>query len=325
VAVIADDRGRNLSLDSIVSAVIPVFGLVLCGWAAGRMRLVGAESSDALNQFVYYFALPAMLFAAVARGSLEQIFNLPFLSGVVVATLACAAAGFALSAWIAGGSLQEHSLRALNASFSNTGYLGIPLVTVAYGPEAALPAAMATVATNVMLFATGLTLLELFDRRHSEHGRGILLALLGTARSPLIWPIALAIALVAADLTLPKPVMRLADLLAGAAGPGALFALGLFVSRQSIRKGMAAAWPGVALKLVLHPLIAAAIFYGVLSVDPLWAKVAVVGASLPLGATAFVLAQRYKVLEVETSCSAVLSTALSVLTVSVVMTLLASR
>ena len=88
---------------------------------------------------------------------------------------------------------------------------------------------------------------------------------------------------------------------------------------------MAAAWPGVALKLAVHPLIAAAVFYGALSVDPFWAKIAVVGASLPLGATAFVLAQRYKLLEVETSCSAVLSTLLSVFTVSGVMALLEGR
>ena len=308
-------------MDAIVSAVIPVFGLVLCGWVAGRMKLVGTESSDALNQFVYYFALPAMLFAAVARGSLAQILNAPFLGGVVLTTLVAAAAGFALSAWMTDSGPQEHSLRALNASFSNTGYLGIPLVTVAYGPEAALPAAMATVATNVMLFATGLTLLELFDRRHADHGKGIAMALLGTARSPLIWPIALAILLVAIEVSLPLPLMRLADLLAAAAGPGALFALGLFVSRQSMREGIAAAWPGVTVKLALHPLIAAGVFYGLLHVDPLWAKVAVVGASLPLGATAFVLAQRYKLLEVETSCSAVLSTAVSVLSVTLVMTL----
>jgi predicted permease len=302
--------------------VLPVFGLVLCGWGAGRARLVGPESSDALNQFVYYFALPAMLFAAVARGSLSQILDWPFLAGVVIATLACAGLGFALSAWVQGGTPQEHALRALNASFSNTGYLGIPLVTVAYGAQAALPAAMATVATNVMLFATGLTLLELFDQRRAGLGRDLALALLATLRSPLIWPIALAIALVALQLTLPVPLMRLADLLAGAAGPGALFALGLFVSRQSMRAGIAAAWPGVLLKLLVHPLLAAAVFYGVLQVDPLWAKVAVVGASLPLGATAFVLAQRYKLLEVETSCSAVLSTALSVLTVSALVALL---
>jgi len=298
---------------------------VLCGWIAGRTRLVGAESSDALNQFVYYFALPAMLFAAVARGSLEQILDLPFLGGVVFVTLASAACGFVLSAWLSGGTPQEHTQRAMNASFSNTGYLGIPLVTVAYGAEAALPAAMATVATNVMLFAASLTLLELFDRQHANHAKGIALALASTARSPLIWPIALAIALVAARIALPAPVMRFVDLLAAAAGPGALFALGLFVSRQSVREGMAAAWPGVAVKLVVHPLIAAAVFYGALAVDPLWAKVAVVGASLPLGATAFVLAQRYKLIEVETSCSAVLSTALSVVTVSIVMSALATR
>ena len=298
---------------------------MLCGWIAGRTRLVGAESSDALNQFVYYFALPAMLFAAVARGSLEQILDLPFLGGVVFVTLASAACGFVLSAWLSGGTPQEHTQRAMNASFSNTGYLGIPLVTVAYGAEAALPAAMATVATNVMLFAASLTLLELFDRQHANHAKGIALALASTARSPLIWPIALAIALVAARIALPAPVMRFVDLLAAAAGPGALFALGLFVSRQSVREGMAAAWPGVAVKLVVHPLIAAAVFYGALAVDPLWAKVAVVGASLPLGATAFVLAQRYKLIEVETSCSAVLSTALSVVTVSIVMSALATR
>jgi malonate transporter and related proteins len=59
--------------------------------------------------------------------------------------------------------------------------------------------------------------------------------------------------------------------------------------------------------------------------DALWAKVAVVCASLPLGATAFVLAQRYRLLEAETSTGAVDTTAASVVTVSIVMTLMAVR
>jgi phosphohistidine phosphatase SixA len=48
----------------------------------------------------------------------------------------------------------------------------------------------------------------------------------------------------------------------------------------------------------------------------------VVCAALPLGATAFVLAQRYKLLEAETSTGAVISTLVSVVTVSLVMLLL---
>jgi predicted permease len=146
-------------------------------------------------------------------------------------------------------------------------------------------------------------------------------ALAGVARSPLIWPIALAVGAVAAGVKIPLPVERFATLLAAAAGPCALFAIGLFVSQLSIREGFRASWPTSVLKLVLHPLLMAGLAYAVLAIDPFWGKVAVVCASLPLGATAFVLAQRYQILEAETSTGAVLSTAASVVTVSLVMTL----
>jgi malonate transporter len=238
-----------------------------------------------------------------------------FLLAVIGATLATAAAGFALSQ-VAGDPPAESTLRALNASFANTGYLGIPLVTIAYGERAALPAALATVATNIVSFALAIVCLELFV--NPQRG-GIRRALGGVARSPLIWPIAVAVLLVALQVKIPVPVERFATLLAAAAGPCALFAIGLFVSQLSIRAGAAASWRSTALKLVLHPLLMALLAFQFFNVDPFWAKIAVVCASLPLGATAFVLAQRYKLLEAETSTGAVISTVASVVTVSVVM------
>ncbi len=324
----ADDRGRaralrlGATLEPVVGAVLPVFGLVACGYLAGRAGLVTQASSAALNQFVYAFALPAMLFIAVYRGSLDEILSGAFLLGVILATLATALAGFALSHFVAKAPPAESTLRALNASFANTGYLGIPLVTVAYGERAALPAALATVATNIVSFALAIVLLELFVQPRRG---GVRRALSGVARSPLIWPIGLAIALVALEVKITLPVERFAALLAAAAGPCALFAIGLFVSQLSIRAGAAASWPTALLKLVLHPILMALLAYLVLPIDPFWAKIAVVCASLPLGATAFVLAQRYALLEAETSTGAVVSTAASVLTVSLVMALFAGR
>jgi malonate transporter len=310
------------TLEPVVAAVLPVFGLVACGYLAGRLGLVSQASSVALNQFVYAFALPAMLFIAVYRGSLDEILSGSFLAAVVLATLGTALAGFALSHFVYGAPPAESTLRGLNASFANTGYLGIPLVTVAYGERAALPAALATVATNIVSFALAIVCLELFvDPRRG----GIRRALTGVARSPLIWPIALAILLVALEVKIFLPVERFATLLAAAAGPCALFAIGLFVSQLSIRAGVAASWQTSVLKLALHPILTAVLAYHVLSIDPFWAKIAVVCASLPLGATAFVLAQRYKLLEAETSTGAVISTAASVLTVSLVMAVLATR
>jgi len=309
------------TLDPVLGAVFPVFGLVACGYLAGRFRIVTQASSHALNQFVYAFALPAMLFVAVYRGSLEEILSGYFLLAVIVATLATAIVGFTIS-HLSAAPPAESTMRALNASFANTGYLGIPLVTVAYGERAALPAALATVATNIVSFALAIVCLELFV---SPRRGGVRRALGGVARSPLIWPIALAIVLVAVDLKIPTPVERFASLLAAAAGPCALFAIGLFVSQLSIRAGAAASWQSTLLKLVLHPVLMALLAFYILNVDPFWAKIAVVCASLPLGATAFVLAQRYKLLEAETSTGAVISTAVSVVTVSMVMALLANR
>ena len=307
------------TLAPVLGAVFPVFGLVACGVLAGRYGLVHQSSSQALNQFVYAFALPAMLFVAVYRGSLEEILSGSFLLAVVAGTLLTALAGYAVSHLRGNATNAESTLRALNASFANTGYLGIPLVTVAYGERAALPAALATVATNIVSFALAIVCLELFVNPRKG---AIRRALWGVARSPLIWPIALAVALVALEVRVPLPVERFATLLAAAAGPCALFAIGLFVSQLSIRAGIAASWPSTILKLALHPLLMALFAFYLLPVDAFWAKVGVVCASLPLGATAFVLAQRYKLLEAETSTGAVLSTAVSVLTVSLVMMLL---
>ena len=308
------------TLDPVLGAVLPVFGLVACGYLAGRFGLVTQASSHALNQFVYAFALPAMLFIAVYRGSLEEILSGAFLLAVVGATLGTALVGFVLSNWN-GASPAESTMRALNASFANTGYLGIPLVTVAYGERAALPAALATVATNIVSFALAIVCLELFvDPRRG----GVRRALGGVARSPLIWPIALAAALVFFQVRIPVPVDRFATLLAAAAGPCALFAIGLFFSQLPIREGAAASWQSTALKLVLHPLLMALLAFHVLNVDPFWAKIAVICAALPLGATAFVLAQRYRLLEAETSTGAVISTAASVITVSLVMAFLST-
>ena len=306
------------ALDPVLGAVLPVVGRVGCGYLAGRFRIVTQASSAALNQFVYAFALPAMLFVAVYRGSLDEILSGAFLLAVVAATLGTAAVGFFISS-LSGAPPAESTMRGLNASFANTGYLGIPLVTVAYGEAAALPAALATVATNFVSFALAIVCLELFVNPRPGALRR---ALRGVIMSPLIWPIALAIALVALEVKIPLPLERLATLLAAAAGPCALFAIGLFVSQLSIRAGAVASWQTCVLKLVLHPLLMALLVLVVLNIDPLWAKIAVVGAALPLGATAFVLAQRYRLLEAETSTGAVLSTAASLLTVSLVMALL---
>src|SRR5690349_23197011 len=109
------------ALDPVLGAAFPVFALVACGVLAGRFRLINPGSSEALNRFVYAFALPAMLFIAVYRASLEELLGSGyFLLGVVVATFTTALAAYALSRHVWRAARAESVLRALNASFANT-------------------------------------------------------------------------------------------------------------------------------------------------------------------------------------------------------------
>jgi len=70
-------------MDAIINVVIPVFGVILTGYLAGRLKLLGPESAAALNRFIFYFALPPALFIFTARAPVEKIFNWPFIGAFV--------------------------------------------------------------------------------------------------------------------------------------------------------------------------------------------------------------------------------------------------
>src|SRR5690606_1951610 len=99
----------------------------------------------------------------------------------------------------------------------------------------------------------------------------------------------------AAGLTLPQPVAAFTSLLGAAAGPCALFAIGLFMVGKSFTAGLPeVAWVTL-LKLLVMPAIAFWLAFDLLEMPRVWALSAVIMAALPTGALMFVLAQRYQV------------------------------
>ena len=142
--------------------------------------------------------------------------------------------------------------------------------------------------------------------------------MLGVARSPLV--IAAAAGLVASALQLPVPVagQTFFDILAAAAAPCALFAMGLFMVGRSVAAGVPElAWV-VAMKLLVQPVAAWLIAFELLQLDPLWGTSAVVLSALPTGALVFVLAQQYGVYTQRASSAILISTVVSVVTLSAV-------
>ena len=213
--------------------------------------------------------------------------------------------------------MPQSSLFAMVSVFANTGYMGIPLAIVAFGPDAALPAAIATVFQTVVFIAVT----EVLIVAGKSKGTGRRLAhvfvdsIWGLLKSPLFIGCALGMVWSLSGLKLPVPVDTYASVLGAAAGPGALFALGLFLVGKPISEGMGEVSVMVVIKLLIHPAVTWVLGAYVFDVRADWLIVLVMLAALPTGASCFVLAQQQDVYIRRTSSGTLFSTLFAVITI----------
>lgn len=306
-------------MSALANIIAPIFALVLCGYLAGRSKILGDASAGALNKFVYFFALPALLFLFTARAPVADILNWGFIAAFLLGSIATFVAAMLIARFVFGHEQPTLGLFALTSVFSNTAYLGIPLFLTAFGPSQAGPAIVATVSANT-IFIGGT--IALFEASRSS-GRGIIEATFGIvkrlARNPLVVSPVIALPLTLSGAELPSPLIRFLELLGSTAGPAALFALGLSFVERRVQAKPTEISVLLALKLLIHPAVTWLIVYWVFDLDPFWAASAVLLAALPTGALAFVMAEERGKYVAEVSTVTVVSTALSIITISAIL------
>lgn len=307
-------------MEAVVGVVLPVFAIMASGYAAGRFRVLGPAASEALNAFVYWFALPALLFHAMAKVPVAEVLHLRFLAAFGGAYLATYLLGMLAGLAFARPNLAHQGLQGLAASFANTGYMGIPLYLTAYGAGGVLPAVVATVFNAAVAVALAIVVTEIGRSDRSGHhvARD---ALRAVVTNPLLLAPAAGLAWSAAGLGVPKPIATYLDLMGATAGPGALFAIGLFMVGKPLGgKLPELAWISLC-KLVLQPLLAAWLAYRVFGLEGEWAAAAVIMSALPTGGLAFVVALRYGIYVAGTATAILATTALSFVTLSIALAL----
>ncbi|MBA4109697.1 MAG: transporter [Leptothrix sp. (in: Bacteria)] len=244
---------------------VPFFALVLLGWGAARGRLLPLEGIPAMNSFVLFFGLTAMLFRLGASGALHQ-------SGLLGLLVVYGAAGAVVTALALVWGIRQGLVRrdcglvALATAFPNTGFLGLPLLTGLLGPQAAGPIA-ATLLIDVLLLSS---LCLAWAHSHAareapgddpaEAWHAAQASLKGALRNPLLWSMALGMLVSWLGWTLPHAVDETIRLLGLAATPTALFTLGAILARaqmQPVRAPIASVPIAVPLllKLLIHPLL----------------------------------------------------------------------
>lgn len=302
-------------MQAVINIALPFFALIFIGFAAGRSRLFGANALIGLNTFAFFFALPALLVVKVSQAPTATTEAFELLGAYYGPGLALYGTAFLLGRRLFRGTTSVAALQGLAVTFSNVGFVGLPLAVLAFGTDAALPAVIIVIADTVVMMGLATALIE------SDRGaRGGLAAIAGgIARNPIIIAALVGLGLNLAQLGLPGPVLAFGELLADAAAPCALFALGATLAGRPLTQGAAETAFLAGTKLVVHPLLVAAAALLLFDLPPLWASVAILQASLPIAANVYVLAQRYEVHAGQISTAILVSTAAGVVTVSAVL------
>ncbi|MGB1779785.1 MAG: AEC family transporter [Longimicrobiales bacterium] len=300
----------------IAGIIAPIFGVMAVGYLAVRVGLFGAVTARRLVLFVFNAAIPIMLFYRIATIDFPEEIAWSFLGGYYASAFAAYGLGMLSARFLFQRPIDEQSIYGLGAGFSNTVLLGIPLLVSAFGDEATVPIFL-ILPVSIILIETG-------------RGREGQAASMRAARlvfevvaNPIIAGILLGLGANLAGLsTLPAPIDAVGRVMATVAIPCSLLALGASLAGYRLEGQLAPASVLAGIKLLVQPMLAWVLVVPVLGLGWPWAPVAVVMAGLPSAAMVYLFGARYETASEVAASAVVLSSAFSVVTLSVLLVLM---
>lgn len=267
---------------NILTITGPIYIAIGLGYVATRRGFFTKSDTQVMGRFVMYFALPAMLFSALAQRNFEDVLHADFLWAYGLGSLFAFASAFAI--WRVGRhkSVTESALAALGSSSPNSGYVGYPILLQVLGPAAGVGLALALLVENLLIIPLALVLADAGTQRHANWQTTLKQSLWRLRKSPMIWAIVLGMACALLGIRLPDVVNKTIQLFAVACSALALFVIGGSLVALQV-KGLVkqVSWIVVG-KLVVHPLAVAVVMWFLSPMEPSLQIAALLLSSMPM-------------------------------------------
>lgn len=303
-------------IGQILIVVLPVFLVAAAGYTATLTKVFPLTSVDGLMAYALRFAVPCLLFRAIARVDLGEFFDAGLLVSFYAGALIAFVFGIVGARKLFRRRPGESVAIGFSALFSNSALLGLPIMERAYGSGSLAPNFAIIAIHAPVCYLVGITVMEIAR----ADGRGFFPTLQAVARAmfrnALMIGLALGFVVNLGGFELHETVWTAVDMLADSALPAALFALGGVLTRYGLRDSGAEALMITFLSLVLHPAITYALGSFVFDLRQDFLRAAVVTAAMAPGVNSYVFAVQYQRGQAEAAGAVLLATALSVLTAS---------
>ena len=270
---------------SILTSLVPVFVIIICGYAFKRSGFPGDDFWPGTERIVYYFLYPALLFSSSAGASWE-------LFSVASMVWAILAAMFVMSGLVL---LLRPRLTGNDASFTSvfqgslrfTSYIGFAAAFSLFGDKGLY---LAAVFITVMIPVVNILCLMVLVRYGGQKGSWYWI-FTTVIKNPLILACLAGMAFNLLGLQLPEMAAKFTTIIGRGSLPLGLLAVGASLQITSIKKAGKEVLYASLLKLLLMPLLMW-LSCTLLEVDRLSTAVAVLFAALPGSPLSYILAKQ---------------------------------
>ena len=305
-------------MEVFVKVILPVFLVVGTGYLSVWHKWLNAKNIDSLTTFAQNFAIPCLLFYAIAKIEIGEYFNLRLLVSFYFCALACFIIGF-LAAYIYFNRDKEESICiGFTCLFSNSILLGLPIMENAHGP-ASLGSNYAIIAFHApFCYLIGILSMEFFRERNKalNFKKSLTQIFNSVLKNPLI--IAISSGLLVNIFGLPIPVSLWSGLsiMKEAALPTALFALGGVLYQYRPEGDNLTIGFVIFVSIILHPAL---VYFASISLSLTLDQIrsAVITAAMAPGINAFLFASTYKKAQPVVASSILLGTIATVCSASI--------
>ena len=301
---------------TLLEIVIPVFLLIGAGYAAVRFKALPDQMVDALVKFQITAAVPSLLFMAMYRMDLGVALHLEAQISFYSAATASFFLAMYISRWVWKRRPGESVVVGFCAMFPNAVMLGIPITERAFG-GVALAAVFGIIAFHSLYnYFLGFVMMEAVRRDSETVLAGLRKAFVTTVTNPLMVGILLGLAVNLVSLPVPKMAEDALDMLARAAIPVSLFALGGVLTRYRLRDEIGESLMVSCFSLIVHPLLAWILTDKIFGLPLPYVQATVVMAAMPTGINSYIFAAIYGRAVGTAANSVLIGTVLSVLTIT---------
>nr|WP_034945784.1 AEC family transporter [Gilliamella apicola] len=301
-------------------STLPLFILILLGYLAVKIGRWSKTITDSLTKFTFYIAFPIMLFQIMSHVSehLQVDINLllVFFGGsFIVFTIGCLIASKLLKL---NGS--QSTLFAMGGIYTNTVFVGIPIIKTLLGDEA-IPIVAIIVIFNALILWTLATVSIEFVQMGKFSGKGFIKAFKNVSKNPIIIGIFTGIAVNFIGLPMPNFIDKSAKMVSDMTAPLSLIVLGMGLSEYKIRDKLLITASICILKLAVLPIVTY-IMGKLLGLPTLELQVLVLLSSVSIAINCYMMARQFEVLQGPIASSLLISTALSSITTPLILSIM---